>query len=97
MPWYVKALALAIAAYALSPIDLIPDVIPVIGLLDELVLLSLGIALIVRLTPPAIMAEHRLAASAAAVRPVSRTTAVVIVMIWAGLLGLTARFATRWL
>jgi uncharacterized membrane protein YkvA (DUF1232 family) len=97
VPWYVKALAVAIAAYAFSPIDLVPDFIPLFGILDELVLLPAGIALIVWLTPPAIMAEHRLAADAAAERPVSRTAAVVIVMMWLTALALTARFAARWL
>jgi uncharacterized membrane protein YkvA (DUF1232 family) len=97
LPWYVKALALAIAAYALSPVDLIPDFIPVLGFLDDLVLLPLGIALIVWLTPPAIMAEHRLAADAAAERPTSRTAAVVIAMMWLAAIALTAWFAARWL
>ncbi len=81
-PWYAKALALAIAAYALSPIDLIPDVIPVLGYLDEVILLPLAIALAVRLVPPALMAEHRPAAAAAARRPVSRAGAAVVVALW---------------
>lgn len=59
VPWPVKMLAVAIAAYALSSIDLIPDVIPVLGYLDEIVLLPLAIAGIARLIPPAIMGEHR--------------------------------------
>ena len=59
VPWYVKALAIAVAAYALSPIDLIPDFIPVLGYLDDLVLIPLGILLVVWLIPPGIMAEHR--------------------------------------
>ncbi len=60
-PWAPKAVALAVLAYALSPIDLIPDFIPVLGLLDDLVLLPLGLALVVRLTPPALWADclHR--------------------------------------
>jgi uncharacterized membrane protein YkvA (DUF1232 family) len=73
VPWHVKALAVAIATYALSPIDLIPDFIPVLGYLDELILLPLGIALVVKLIPPDIMAQHRAAAAAAQERPVSRT------------------------
>ena len=63
VPWYAKALALAVVAYALSPIDLIPDVIPVIGHLDDLVLVPLGILLVVRLVPPEILEEHRRAAA----------------------------------
>src|SRR6266550_6329636 len=65
VPWYAKALALAVAAYALSPIDLIPDFIPVLGYLDDLVIVPVGIFLVVRLIPPDIMAEHRAAAAAA--------------------------------
>jgi uncharacterized membrane protein YkvA (DUF1232 family) len=90
VPWHVKALAVAIAAYALSPIDLIPDFIPVIGYLDELILLPLAIAMVVKLIPPEIMAQHRAAAAAAQERPVSRTAAAVIVAIWVGAIGLTA-------
>jgi uncharacterized membrane protein YkvA (DUF1232 family) len=82
VPCPVKILAVAIAAYALSPIDLIPDVIPVLGYLDEIILLPLAIAGITRLIPPAIMAEHRARAEALATRPVSRAAAVIIVAIW---------------
>jgi uncharacterized membrane protein YkvA (DUF1232 family) len=82
VPWYVKALALAVAAYAASPVDLIPDFIPVIGYLDDLIIVPLGIALVIRLIPPEIMAEHRDLATAAQDRPVSRAAAVVIVGIW---------------
>lgn len=82
MPWYAKALAFMIAAYALSPIDLIPDFIPVLGYLDDAVLLPLAILLAIRLVPPDVMAEHRATATAAAGRPVSRGAAVFIVAIW---------------
>ena len=58
-PWIVRLLALAVAAYAFSPIDLIPDFIPVPGLLDDLILVPLGLALVIRLMPPALMAEIR--------------------------------------
>src|SRR3954452_20245450 len=68
-PWYAKAFALAIAAYALSPIDLIPDFIPVIGYLDEMILLPLAIMLATRLVPPDLMAEHRAAATRAQGKP----------------------------
>jgi len=81
VPWYAKALAVAVAAYAVSPIDLIPDFIPVIGYIDDLILLPLGILLVVRLIPPEIMAEHRAAASASD-RPAGRAAAVVIVCLW---------------
>jgi uncharacterized membrane protein YkvA (DUF1232 family) len=81
-PWYAKAFALAIAAYALSPIDLIPDFIPVIGYLDEVILLPLAIMLATRLVPPDLMAEHRAAAARAEGKPISRAGAAFIVTVW---------------
>lgn len=81
-PWYAKVLALCVAGYALSPIDLIPDFVPVLGYLDDVVIVPLGILVVVKLIPPALMAEHRKAAALAAERPVSRTAASVIVLIW---------------
>jgi len=82
VPWYVKALAIVVAGYALSPIDLIPDFIPVVGYLDDLILVPAGIWLVVRLIPANILAEHRALAAAAEARPVSRPAAIVIVAIW---------------
>src|SRR3954469_400485 len=82
VPWYAKALAVAVAGYALSPIDLIPDFIPVLGYLDDVIIVPLGILLVVRLIPPEIMAEHRGLAAAARDRPLSHTAGVVIVSIW---------------
>ena len=84
VPWYAKAMAVVVAGYALSPIDLIPDVIPVLGYLDDLILVPLGILLVVRLIPPELMAEHRATAAAAPERPVSRAAAVVIAGLWIG-------------
>jgi uncharacterized membrane protein YkvA (DUF1232 family) len=83
VPWYAKALAVVVAAYALSPIDLIPDFLPVVGYLDDVILVPLGILLTVRLIPPEIMNEHRLRAADATGRPVSRAAGAVIVAIWA--------------
>ncbi len=80
--WLAKVLAIAVAAYAFSPIDLIPDFIPVVGLLDDLIILPLGIMLIVSLIPPEIMAKHRAAAEAASQRPVSKIAGIVIAVIW---------------
>jgi uncharacterized membrane protein YkvA (DUF1232 family) len=82
VPWYAKAAAAAVVAYALSPIDLIPDFIPILGQLDDLVVLPLGIMLAVKLIPPDILAKHRAAAIAAVERPASRRAAAVIVAIW---------------
>jgi uncharacterized membrane protein YkvA (DUF1232 family) len=81
-PWYAKALALVIAAYALSPIDLIPDFIPFLGYLDDVLLLPLAVLLAVRLVPAGVMAEHRAAAAAAEAEPVSRAGAALVVALW---------------
>ena len=84
VPWYAKAIFLLIAAYALSPIDLIPDFIPVIGYLDELVLLPLGILLTISLIPSDPMVEFRSAAATRAVRATSPMAGVVIILLWIG-------------
>lgn len=96
VPWYAKALALCVAAYALSPIDLIPDFIPVLGYLDDLIIVPLGILAVAKLIPPEIMAEHRAAATLASERPISRTAAVVIACIWAASIALTAWLGYRY-
>jgi uncharacterized membrane protein YkvA (DUF1232 family) len=83
VPWYAKAMAVVVAGYALSPIDLIPDFIPVLGYLDDIILVPLGVLLVVRMIPPEIMAEHRDLASAAHDRPVIRTAAAIVALIWA--------------
>lgn len=85
-PWYAKAWTLLVVAYALSPIDLIPDFIPILGYVDDLILLPLGILLAIRLIPPPVLAECRAEAAkiTAADRPVSRSAAVVIVLLWIG-------------
>jgi uncharacterized membrane protein YkvA (DUF1232 family) len=95
VPWCVKALAVAVAAYALSPIDLIPDFVPVLGYLDDLIIVPAGIALVIWLIPAPIMAEHRALATAAQDRPVSRSAAAVIVAIWVVAIGLTIWLIAR--
>jgi uncharacterized membrane protein YkvA (DUF1232 family) len=82
VPWYAKATAACIAAYAISPVDLIPDFIPVLGYLDEVIILPLAILLAVRMIPAEIMAEHRAAALAAQTRPRSTAAAIAVVAIW---------------
>src|SRR5918993_4366647 len=82
VPWYAKLAAAAVAAYALSPIDLIPDFIPVLGYLDEVILLPVAIALVIRLIPDPLMAEFREEALRRSERPVSRTAAAAIVALW---------------
>ncbi|GGC55066.1 membrane protein [Siccirubricoccus deserti] len=81
VPWAAKLVAAAVAAYALSPIDLIPDVVPVLGYLDDLVIVPLGILLAVRLVPAPLMAEFR-AAAAGEGRPVSRAGMAMVLGAW---------------
>ena len=94
-PWYAKALALGIAGYALSPIDLIPDFIPVLGYLDDAVIVPLGILAAVAMIPPEVMAEHRIRAASAAEHPVSRTAAACIVCLWIAATALAAWWGYR--
>lgn len=96
VPWYAKALALAVAGYALSPIDLIPDFIPILGYLDDLIVLPIGIWCVVRLIPRDVLAEHRARAAVARSRPTSRAAAAVIVAIWIALTAVSAWAAWRW-
>ena len=82
VPWYAKALAICVAGYALSPIDLIPDFVPILGYMDDIIIVPLGILIVVKLIPSEVMAEHRAPAAAAQDRPVSHTAAVVIAIVW---------------
>jgi uncharacterized membrane protein YkvA (DUF1232 family) len=97
VPWYAKALGVCIAAYALSPIDLIPDFIPILGYLDDAILLPLGILLVVRMIPKDVMAEHRATAAAAAERPTSTGGAIVMVAVWIALTAIAGWLVYRWL
>jgi len=81
-PLAAKILATVVAAYALSPIDLIPDFIPILGYLDDILLVPLGILLAVRLVPAALMAGFRLAAEARLERPTSKAGLVAVILIW---------------
>jgi uncharacterized membrane protein YkvA (DUF1232 family) len=91
VPWYARLFAGFVVAYAFSPIDLIPDVIPIFGYLDDLVLVPLGIILVIKMIPPAVLAECREKAEAAMNqgKPTSRIAAIAIVAIWL-LLGIVA-------
>ncbi|WP_316570114.1 YkvA family protein [Neobacillus sp. YIM B06451] len=93
MPWYARLVAAMVAAYALSPIDLIPDFIPVLGYLDDVILLPIGIWLALKLIP---MEVRREAAQMAenAKRPVSKLGAAVIILVW--VVGIAAAFAILW-
>lgn len=88
VPWYAKALAICVVGYAFSPIDLIPDFIPVVGLLDDLVLVPLGVALVVKLIPPAVLADCRERATAMLHGKVTdwaaaRVAMAIIIAVWA--------------
>lgn len=95
-PWRVRVLALVVAAYALSPIDLIPDFIPVLGYLDDLLIVPLGLAMVIRLLPPDVLAASRAQAAAVLERPRSRLMAGVFVLVWlAGAAALVHGLAPR--
>ena len=81
-PWALRLLALAVAAYALSPIDLVPDFIPVLGYLDDLLIVPLGLALVLRLLPPPVLLAARERAARMLARPRSWLAAAIIIMLW---------------
>src|SRR5574341_376434 len=85
-PWYARLLVAGIIAYAFSPLDLIPDFVPILGYLDDLILLPLGIWLTIRMIPPAVLDESRARAEIElrGRRPTNRAAAVVIILLWAG-------------
>jgi len=92
-PWYAKAFAVFMMGYALSPIDLIPDFIPVIGYLDDLIIVPAGIALLVKMIPKEVLEECREKAHPQSIskKPRSWTAAVIIVMIWLSAIYITLR------
>jgi uncharacterized membrane protein YkvA (DUF1232 family) len=97
-PWYAKVFTAIVVGYAFSPIDLIPDPIPVLGYLDDLVLIPLGVFLALKMIPSQVMVECRLKAREvmAQGKPVSKLAAAVIVLIWVGLVVLMGMMAYRW-
>ena len=94
-PWYAKAVATAVAAYALSPIDLIPDFIPVVGYIDDLLIVPAGIALAVRLIPRDLLLEFREEAARRSTRPQSRLAAALIIAVWCVTLGVATYWSYR--
>ena len=84
VPWYARILALCVVGYALSPIDLIPDFIPILGYVDDLILIPLGVAAVIKLIPPAVLNESRDKAQAVLSqgKPTNWVAAGVIVLIW---------------
>ena len=95
VPWYAKALAAVIVGYAFSPIDLIPDFIPVLGYLDELVLIPLGVMAVRALVPEAVLSECRERAARLEGKPTNRIAAAVIVAIWIALAGAALYWIAR--
>ena len=91
VPWYAKLLAACVVAYAFSPIDLIPDFIPVLGYLDDLILVPLGIYFVLKMIPDEVMVECREKARvlSSEKRPTNYLAATVIIAIWIGLAVLT--------
>jgi uncharacterized membrane protein YkvA (DUF1232 family) len=87
-PWYAKLIVAGCVAYALSPVDLVPDFIPVIGLIDDLIFIPIALALAIRFIPDEVLADCRATASAIAERRTSRVAAMVIVVIWIALAAL---------
>jgi uncharacterized membrane protein YkvA (DUF1232 family) len=90
VPWYAKIIMGVVLAYALSPIDLIPDFIPVLGYLDDLIIVPLGIALALKMIPAQVMLDARLHADdlLRQGKPVSRARAVIVIIIWLAILAI---------
>lgn len=87
-PWYARVLAVVIAVYAFSPIDLIPDFIPVLGYLDDLILIPAGIALTLRMIPAEVMQDARLKADDSIAKPSTWWMTLLIILLWVGVLAL---------
>lgn len=95
-PPAARILAIAVAAYAASPIDLIPDFIPVLGLVDDLIILPLGIALVLALIPKDVLAEHRVAAASEEHVDLKSAGIAIVIVGWLLLLILIAALTKRW-
>jgi uncharacterized membrane protein YkvA (DUF1232 family) len=95
VPWYARAFAAVVVGYAFSPIDLIPDPIPVLGYLDDLVIIPLGVALAIKMIPPQILAECREQARETKDKPIGRVAAVVVVTVWIALAALAVWLVAR--
>lgn len=95
VPWYARALAICVVGYAFSPIDLIPDFIPILGYLDDLIIVPLGIMLVIKIIPETVMIECRARAQSATSRnkPKNWTAAGIILIVWA----LCAVFVVRFM
>jgi uncharacterized membrane protein YkvA (DUF1232 family) len=98
VPLYARVFAAVVVGYAFSPIDLIPDAIPVLGYLDDLVLVPLGVALAIRMIPASVLAECRARAREvmASGKPVNKVAAAVVVTVWIALAVLAVFLVARW-
>ena len=96
-PWYAKVFTAMVVGYAFSPIDLIPDFIPVLGYLDDLVLIPLGAVVAIKMIPPQVMEESRAKARQVLANgePVNKVAAAVILLVWVGLIFLAGWFVYR--
>jgi uncharacterized membrane protein YkvA (DUF1232 family) len=94
VPWYARAFIICVVGYAFSPIDLIPDFIPILGYLDDLIIIPLGIVLVLKMIPPAVMVECRIKVQSATPRhkPNNWIAAGIILIIWALFAVFTIRF-----
>jgi uncharacterized membrane protein YkvA (DUF1232 family) len=97
VPWYTKTLAAVVAGYALSPLDLIPDFIPVVGFVDDAILVPLGIVLVIKLVPAEILLEHREHAERVIDLPKNRIGGIVLLCFWLAVVGSSAWLAWRFL
>jgi uncharacterized membrane protein YkvA (DUF1232 family) len=97
-PWYARVVAACVVGYAFSPIDLIPDFIPIIGYLDDLLLVPLGVLLARRLIPAQVLAESRAQAQAIIRqgKPVNWLAAALIIAVWLAVVGLVLAWVVSW-
>ena len=96
VPWYGRLLAACIVGYAFSPIDLIPDFVPVLGYLDDLILIPLGVLLVRRLIPADVLADCRARAATLSAKPTGWVGVAIVVAIWVALAGLAVFLTLRW-
>ena len=94
VPWYARALAIFVVGYAFSPIDLIPDFIPILGYLDDLIIVPIGIMLVLKIIPPAVMVECRVKAQSGTLanKPKNWIAAGIILIVWVLLAVFVVRF-----
>jgi uncharacterized membrane protein YkvA (DUF1232 family) len=97
VPWYAKAFAAVVVAYAFSPIDLIPDFIPILGYLDDLILIPVGIVLALRMIPAEVIDEARVRVSLAmnSEHPTNKLAAIVVILIWLSVAAIGIKVGVR--